>query len=481
MQWTLLNKLLAALALVGMAGSGSFLWGYTQTSEVDAHDARAVLLEQALRDVQAMALAQMTAVAAYRGYVVSRSPSHYQEYQVAAAAQDLQAKRARTLLAAGGTAEARAQLEALVSRYEKWKSATADAAAPNTELPQPATGAAPLTLSLGKELLPAIEALELPLRREVEASRRKASEVRSAAHNSSFLANMLAMLLGAVFLVWTIRKAADQLRRSMANASAATVQIAAAVVENERVLIQQAAAISEVATTMNELNATTAQAAESGEAIGRRATEAMALAERSGHVMKVNVEEMHGLKQQVDNIAHQIMDLSEQTGQIDSILVSVSEIATQTNLLALNAAVEAARAGEHGRGFAVVAAEIRRLADQSKRALERVGALVSHIQRATNATVLAAEQGNKRVEASIRATEDTGATIATLVTAFDETVLNTQQIVHGLRQQALGVRQMHEATGSLNQGMKEITTGGRQVRQGIDDIKAMAQQIQGMV
>ncbi len=64
--------------------------------------------------------------------------------------------------------------------------------------------------------------------------------------------------------------------------------------------------------------------------------------------------------------------LHQKANNITNIVEMVSSIAEQTNLLALNASIEAARAGEEGRGFAVVADAIRKLAEQSKTAVNDI-------------------------------------------------------------------------------------------------------------
>lgn len=74
-----------------------------------------------------------------------------------------------------------------------------------------------------------------------------------------------------------------------------------------------------------------------------------------------------------------IMELDNKSQSIGVILDSISAIAVQTNLLALNASIEAARAGEHGRGFAVVAEEIRKLAEESSGAADKIRGIVTNI------------------------------------------------------------------------------------------------------
>ncbi len=82
-------------------------------------------------------------------------------------------------------------------------------------------------------------------------------------------------------------------------------------------------------------------------------------------------------------ISAMVLDLSETTRQIGSVVQLISAIAKQTNLLALNATIEAARAGEAGRGFTVVAGEVKALANQTAQATDGIGRQVAAIQAKT--------------------------------------------------------------------------------------------------
>ena len=87
--------------------------------------------------------------------------------------------------------------------------------------------------------------------------------------------------------------------------------------------------------------------------------------------------------------------LQEKNADTIKVIDFITNIAGQTNLLGLNAAIEAARAGEQGRGFAVVAEEVRKLAEQSREATERIQATLNEM--------------NKAVEGISKSIETTGA------------------------------------------------------------------------
>ena len=74
--------------------------------------------------------------------------------------------------------------------------------------------------------------------------------------------------------------------------------------------------------------------------------------------------------------------LMEKNAETIKVIDFITDIAEETNLLGLNAAIEAARAGEQDRGFAVVAEEVRKLAEQSREATERIQRTLNEMNKA---------------------------------------------------------------------------------------------------
>ncbi len=90
-----------------------------------------------------------------------------------------------------------------------------------------------------------------------------------------------------------------------------------------------------------------------------------------------------------DDVMNFITSFIEKSKNIEKFVSTINFVAEQTNLLALNAAIEAARAGEAGKGFAVVANEVRKLADDSKKATDQVEGVMNDImQEADNASAI---------------------------------------------------------------------------------------------
>ncbi|MBQ3422343.1 MAG: hypothetical protein IJH34_11905, partial [Romboutsia sp.] len=91
------------------------------------------------------------------------------------------------------------------------------------------------------------------------------------------------------------------------------------------------------------------------------------------------------------NIETTILNLEQKTETINSIVETISNISEQTNLLALNASIEAARAGDAGRGFSVVADEVKKLAEQSHVAANKIKYIIEDVKLDVHEAVLNAK------------------------------------------------------------------------------------------
>jgi len=273
----------------------------------------------------------------------------------------------------------------------------------------------------------------------------------------------------------------QQVQSTVNESTVAVMQIATTAQEQERMTTQQSVAMSEISQTIQELNSSSQNTASQAETISAKSLESADIARRGRADVETNVSMMLALRDRFRQTSDRIAHLSEQIAQISMITRTVADFAAQTNLLALNAAVEAARAGEQGRGFAVVAAEIRKLADQSKTATERIDALTREVQRASDESVMAMIEGSRNVDENASHAAQTGQAIAEIIETLQHTVESMQEIALAAKQQSHSIEQVTQSITGVNAAMRDTVSATSQTQEATQRLNDLALGLKHMV
>jgi len=271
-------------------------------------------------------------------------------------------------------------------------------------------------------------------------------------------------MLGKAFaaMVTNIRELAKEVRGGVEVLAAAAGEIAAATAEISSSAAESSAAVNETTATVSEANQAAQLSTQKARVVAESAQKTDQIAQSGKKSMADVIEGMNQIRTQIESIAGSVLRLSEHSQAIGEINDAVNDLAEQSNLLAVNAAIEAARAGEQGKGFAVVAQEIRNLAEQSKQATGRIKGILTDIQKAMNAAVLATEQGTKSVEAGVKQSAVAGESIRTLADSIAESAQAAMQILASTQQQLVGMDQIVQAMESIKQASNQNLSAAQQ-------------------
>ncbi|MEG0884704.1 MAG: methyl-accepting chemotaxis protein, partial [Janthinobacterium sp.] len=208
-------------------------------------------------------------------------------------------------------------------------------------------------------------------------------------------------------------------------ASAETIQVASAEIAQGNADLaarteSQAGSLDQTARSMDSLTSTVRDNAANAGQAHELVLSASSVAVKGGQVVSQVVTTMG----EINDSSRRIVDI---IGVIDG-------IAFQTNILALNAAVEAARAGEQGRGFAVVATEVRSLAQRSAAAAREIKTLIGDsVEQVNNGTRLVQQAGSTMGEVvdSVRRVTDI---MAEITAASAEQSMGIDQVNQAIAQ-----------------------------------------------
>jgi methyl-accepting chemotaxis protein len=244
---------------------------------------------------------------------------------------------------------------------------------------------------------------------------------------------------------------------------------------------QTLAAVSETTCTVEEVKQTAMVSSQKARTVADIAQNTVQVAQAGWRSIDESIAGMGRIQRQVESIVESIVRLSEQSQTIGEIIATVNDLAEQSNILAVNAAIEAAKAGEQGKGFAVVAQEVKSLAVQSKEATVQIRAILNDIQKATNAAVLATEQGNKAVEDGVRQSKEASEAIRQMSESIDESAQAAIQIAASSHQQLTGMDQVALAMESICKASEQNLSGMKQVDSTVRGLHDLGQRLKDVV
>lgn len=179
-----------------------------------------------------------------------------------------------------------------------------------------------------------------------------------------------------------------------------------------------------------------------------------------------SMEQIHSSTNECKQI---ISVLGEESKEIIGIVNTITHISAQTNILALNASIEAARAGEHGKGFVVVAEEIQKLSEQTKIAVEHIGAIVHQVVGNTEDAVVAMEKSVLFTQSGLENIEKANES-STLITS------SNAELIEQIRAIARAAEVIQEKSEEIASGMKQISNNTQQNSNAIEHVTAATEE-----
>lgn len=278
--------------------------------------------------------------------------------------------------------------------------------------------------------------------------------------------------------VANVRTMLEQVEQAVVTAVGAMAQISSATETLAHSARDQSAQTDEVAAAVEEITRTIIENARNAAGTADAADLSREQARNGGAVVRQTIHKIRHIADVVSESSATIEDLGASSREIGEIVKVIGEIADQTNLLALNAAIEAARAGDHGRGFTVVADEVRKLAERTTQATRQIGGVIETIQAEVDRAVKTIHAGRDEVTDGIEMADQAGEALGEIVQRADEVGNLIGQIAAATEEQSATSEEISRTIEIISTVTSESAAGITQIAQASDELARLMNDLQ---
>lgn len=275
----------------------------------------------------------------------------------------------------------------------------------------------------------------------------------------------------------TVAASSEELTAGADQSSNVVQNIAQSVTDVAEHNEKQSKSVDTVSAAVQQISASMQQISTNANIADTNAAKASEIANEGGRSIGIAINQMNKIKEVVDSSADVVNELGDASKEIGQIVETISGIADQTNLLALNAAIEAARAGEHGRGFAVVAEEVRKLAEESLTAANKIGTMISNIQNKTVDAVSAMKSGSEEAAKGAEVVKNSGEAFDNIMRINVEVASQVKEIASTTEEAAKASTDVISAVQVIDDGAKNISDRTQTISAATEEQSASTEEI----
>ncbi|WP_204482759.1 methyl-accepting chemotaxis protein, partial [Aeromonas veronii] len=239
--------------------------------------------------------------------------------------------------------------------------------------------------------------------------------------------------------------------------------------------------LNQLATAMNEMQATVQEVSRNTSDAASAATSASETAEIGAQTVNDSILRIERVAGAIESTAVVIRQLGDDSRNIGMVLEVIRGIAEQTNLLALNAAIEAARAGEQGRGFAVVADEVRTLAKRTQDSTSQINTIIAELQQRAEQAGSTMQQSQELMNTTVATAREAGESISQISGSVSSISHMNIQIATATEEQGAVSEELNRNVVNISHASEEVAAGATQMAQACNELNHLATQLQDMV